>query len=186
MKRLWLLFALTLPLAAQQGFDFKSLDKLGAKATDTTNITLEGDSLKFAANFLGNDKDAGSLKSLVANLKSINVRSWEFDREGMYNSADLEPFRAYLRGLQWPRVVEVKEGSEVSEVFLKATDANTAGGVAVISAEPRELTIVYIEGAISMADLAKLSGSLDIPDLEGLKHRTGTGRKSNANGKKDE
>jgi hypothetical protein len=179
MKRLSLLFALLAPLAAQQGFDFKSLDKLGAKATDTTNITLEGDTLKLAQNFLGDDKDAQALKSLVANLKSIQVRSWEFDHEGMYKDADLDPFRAYLRTAQWPRIVEVKENGESSEVYLKSADAAKSGGVAVISAEPHELTIVYIEGAISIADLAKLN-------LDALKHGTPGAPKSNANGKKEE
>jgi hypothetical protein len=179
MKRLWLLFALAIPLAAQQGFDFKSLDKMGAKARDSTNITLEGDSLKLAANFLGNDKDAESLKSLVANLKSINVRSWEYERDGMYKDADLDPFRAYLRTAQWPKIVEVKENGESSEVYLKSGDASRNGGIAVISAEPQELTIVFIEGAISVADLAKLN-------LDALKHGTGGASKSNANGKKDE
>lgn len=179
MKRLWFLFALAIPLAAQQGFDFKSLDKMGAKARDSTNITLEGDSLKLAANFLGNDKDAESLKSLVANLKSINVRSWEYERDGMYKDADLDPFRAYLRTAQWPKIVEVKENGESSEVYLKSGDASRNGGIAVISAEPQELTIVFIEGAISVADLAKLN-------LDALKHGTGGASKSNANGKKDE
>jgi len=186
MKRFWLLFALALPLAAQQGFDFKLLDKLGANAKDVTNITLEGDNLKLASNFLGNDKDNQSLKSLVANLKGIYVRSWEFERDGMYNSADLEPFRAYLRAAQWPKIVEVKEDGELSEIFLKSSDSGRSGGVAIISAEPRELTIVYIDGPISLADVAKLSGSLDIPNPDVLKRGTGGASKSNATGKKDE
>lgn len=186
MKRLWIAFALALPLAAQQGFDFKSLDKLGANAKDSTNITLEGNTLRFAANLLGDDKDTQDLKSLVSKLNAVHVRSWEFGREGAYNPAELEPFRAWLRTGQWTRAVDVREDGETSEVFLKSADATRLGGVAVISAEPRELTIVYIEGAISVADLAKLSGSLGIPDLDVLKHGTGTGRKSNANGKKEE
>ena len=179
MKRFSLFLALTIPLTAQQIFDFKSLDKLGAKARDATNITLEGDSLKLAANFLGNDKDNESLKSLVANLKSINVRSWEYEHDGMYKDADLDPFRSYLRATQWPRVVAVKENGESSEVYLKSGDATRSGGIAVISAEPQELTIVFIEGSISVADLAKLN-------LDALKHGTGGASKSNANGKKDE
>jgi hypothetical protein len=104
----------------------------------------------------------------------------------MYKAADLEPFRAYLRAGQWPKIVEVKEDGEVSEIFLKSGDASKSGGVAIISAEPRQLTIVYIEGAISLADVAKLSGSLDIPNPEILKHGTTGASKSNANGKKDE
>jgi hypothetical protein len=186
MKRFLTAFALALPLAAQQGFDFKPLDKLSASAKESTNITLEGQTLKLAANFLGDGKDAADLKSLVASLKSIHVRTLEFDRDGMYLQADLEPLRAYLRGPQWSKVVDVKESHETSEVFLKSGDAGKLGGVAVIDAEPRELTIVYIEGSISIDDVAKLSGNFDIPDLDALRHGTGRAGKSNANGKKDE
>lgn len=186
MKRILVAFALALPLAAQQGFDFKSLDKLSASAKESTNITLEGQTLKLAANFLGDDKDAAALKSLVANLKSIHVRTLEFDRDGMYSQADLEPLRAYLRGPQWSKAVDVKESGETSEVFFKTGEGHRLGGVAVIDAEPRELTIVYIEGSISIDDVAKLSGNFDIPDLDALRHGTGNGGKSNAKGKKNE
>jgi hypothetical protein len=186
MNRFVLVFALALPLAAQQGFDFKSLDKLSARAKESTNITLEGQTLKLAANFLGNDKDASALKSLVANLNAIHVRTLEFDRDGMYSQADLEPLRLYLRNPQWSKAVDVKESDETSEVFFKSGAGGKLGGVAVIDAEPRELTIVYIEGSISIDDVAKLSGNFDIPNLDALRHGTGGGGKSNANGKKDE
>jgi hypothetical protein len=122
----------------------------------------------------------------VANLKSIHVRSFEFEREFMYSQADLAPLRAYLGGPGWSKAVDVKESGETSEVFFKSGDAGKLGGVAVIDAEPRELTVVYIEGSISIDDVAKLSGNFDIPDLDALKHGTGAGRKSNASGKKEE
>ena len=44
MKTALILFAAAIPAFAQQSFDFKSLDKLGANATESTNITLEGES----------------------------------------------------------------------------------------------------------------------------------------------
>ncbi len=74
MKRTWILFAAAIPAFAQQSFDFKSLDKLGANATGSTNITLEGDTLKLATSFLGDDK------SVFRNLTGVYVRSFEFDK----------------------------------------------------------------------------------------------------------
>jgi hypothetical protein len=181
MKTTLCLLAWVLPVAAQQPFDFKLLDKLGAKAKTATNITLEGDSLKLAQNLLGNDgdKDAAALKSLVASLKGVYVRSWEFAKEGMYTPADLEPFRAYVRAPGWSKIVDVKEEKETSEVFIRPGADNKLAGVAVIAAEPLEVTVVYIDGSISMEDIGKLSGTLNIPDLDPLKHGTATGGKSN-------
>lgn len=186
MNKTWLLFAFAAPLAAQQGFDFKLLDKLGANAKDSTNITLEGQSLKLAASFLGNDKDAASVKSLVSNLKAIYVRSWEFNKPGMYAAADVEPLRAWLRSPQWSKVVDVKEGNDNSEVFVRSGDADRIGGVVVITAEPRELTIVYIDGPISVDDVAKLGGNFHIPDTGVLNRGTVPRASENSKGKKNE
>jgi hypothetical protein len=97
MKTAWILFSATmfaaaLPAFAQQDFDFKLLDKLGANATESTNITLDGATLKLASNFLGDDKD---VKSAVKNLKGIYIRSFEFAKAGQYDPADLAPLRAF-------------------------------------------------------------------------------------------
>jgi hypothetical protein len=92
MRTVLILFAAVIPAFAQQNFDFKLLDKLGAKATASTNITLDGDTLKLASNFLGDDKD--SVKSLVKNLKGIFIRTFEFAQPGQYDPAGLSHFTA--------------------------------------------------------------------------------------------
>ena len=53
MKNILIMALLALPLAAQDRFDFKTLDKLGANSKNHTNITLDGGMLKLASGFLG-------------------------------------------------------------------------------------------------------------------------------------
>ena len=53
MKTTLILFAATFSAFAQQSFDFKLLDKLGANAKESTNITLDGNTLKMATNLIG-------------------------------------------------------------------------------------------------------------------------------------
>jgi Domain of unknown function (DUF4252) len=164
MKTAWILFAAAIPAAvvpalAQQNFDFKSLDKLGANATESTNIHLEGDTLKLAISFLGGDQ--GPLR----NLTGVYVRSFEFAKSGQYNEADLAPLRAYLKTLQWTKIVDVKEADETSEIYLQALPNNKLGGLAIVSSEPREVTVVFIAGVFNMSDLGKLSDDLGIPDI---------------------
>ena len=154
----WILFAAAIPAFTQQGFDFKSLDKLGANASGSTNISLEGDTLKLATGLFGGDK--GPLK----NLTGVYVRTFEFAKSGQYNEADLAPLRAYLKTLQWPKIVDVKESEETSEIYLKPLPNNQLGGLAIISAEPKEVTVVFISGVLNMSDLPKLGG-LGIPDM---------------------
>jgi hypothetical protein len=168
MTKLLTILALSLPLLAQDGFDFKSLDKLGANAKNRTNVTLDGDMLKLASGFLGSTKDGENVRSLVESLKGVYIRSWEFDKKNQYNEADLEPLRTYLKQFKWNRVVESREDGEISEVYLLPETGGKLGGVAIISAEAKEVTVVYINGSIKPEDIAKLSGSMGIPDLSGI------------------
>lgn len=176
MKKTLLLLAAALPAFAQQTFDFKTLDKLGAKAKESTNITLEGDTLKLAGNFLNDDNAA--LKPVVDNLKGVYVRSYEFEKEGQYADADLEPLRAYIKTLQWNKIVDVKEDKETNEIYVKPLPNNRLGGLAIIDAEPKEINVIYITGDLSMSDLAKLSGNMGIPDMRFLSNEKKSGKKS--------
>lgn len=167
MKSAFILLAAAIPALAQQNFDFKLLDKLGANAKSSTNITLDGNLLKLAANFLGSGED--SIKSVIRGLTGVYVRSYEFDRPGQYVEADLEPLRAYLRSGQWSKVVDVKEATkEASEIYVQALPNDRLGGVVIISAESKEVSVVFISGVMNASDVAKLSGNLGIPDLPDL------------------
>ncbi len=159
MKIAFLLLAAAIPALAQQKFDFKSLDTLGANAKESTNIGLEGDTLKLATSFLGDDKSA------FRNLTGVYVRAFEYAKAGQYKDADLEPVRAYIRSLQWTKIVDVKESGEKTEIYLQALPNNRLGGLAIVSAEEKEVTVVFISGSMDMADLGKLRGDLGLPDM---------------------
>jgi hypothetical protein len=176
MKKTLLLLAFALPAFAQLTFDFNTLDKLGAKAKDSTNISLEGDTLKLAANFLQSDNAA--LKPIVENLKGVYVRSYEFEQDSQYADADLEPLRAYIKTLQWTKIVDVKENKETTEIYMKPLPNNRLGGLAIIDAEPKEVNVIYITGDLSMSDLTKLGGNFGIPDMKLLHDEKKSTKKS--------
>jgi hypothetical protein len=96
----------------------------------------------------------------------VYVRTYEFDKDGQYTAADIEPFRAYLKQGQWSKIVESQEGKELSEVYVQPLPGDRFGGVAIISAEPRELTIVYISGVMNLGDLEKLEGNMGVPEID--------------------
>jgi hypothetical protein len=116
--------------------------------------------LKLATSFLGGDQ--GPLRKLTA----VYVRSFEFAKSGQYNEADLAPLRAYLKTLQWTKIVDVKEADETSEIYLQPLPNNKLGGLAIVSAEPKEVSIIFISGVLNMSDVGKLSGNLGIPDIQ--------------------
>jgi hypothetical protein len=176
MKKTFILSTIALlsivPASFAQDFDFKTLDKLGASAKSSTNVTLEADMLKLASGFLSsdNDKDAVAIKSLVANLKGIYVRAYEFEKPGQYADADLAPLRAFLKQPGWKSIVDVREDKNLTQIYLLPAPNNKLGGVAIVSTEPTSVTVVYINGTMEMSDIEKLSRSMDlgIPDIKRL------------------
>jgi hypothetical protein len=142
------------------------IEQLAAKAKETVNVTLDGPLLQLASQFLSS-KDAGEqqAKNVVSKLKSIHVRSFEFAKEGEYSEADVSAFRSQLRSPAWSRIVEARDEREHVEVFVKQ-EKNRAAGLVLISAEPKELTIVNIDGSIDLKELASLGGQFGIPKID--------------------
>jgi len=145
-----------------------NLDKLAAKAAEVVDVTLDTQTLQLAARFLSDkDADEARVKKLVSGLRGIYVKSFEFDKEGEYDPAEVEAIRAQLRTPGWTRIVGVfsRRDKDNAEVYLK-NDNGQVGGLTIIAAEPKELTIVNIVGTINPEDIRELSGHLGIPKLD--------------------
>ena len=153
--------------AAPQDIKFPvDFEKLAERATESVDVTLDSSMLQLASGFLSkDDPDEMRVKKLVAKLKGVYVRSFEFDKEGKYSAAEVESLRGQLKGPGWSRVVAVKSSKgENSDVFLKK-NSEAITGLVVISAEPKELTIVYIDGPINPEELSQLGGHMGIPEI---------------------
>ncbi len=148
-----------LPLAAQEIKIPESLERLAAKAKETVNVSLDANLLQLAGNFLSTQKDGeAKVKELTGKLKGVYVRSFEFEKDGEYSDADVQPLRVQLtRERGWSRIVDVAEKNERTEVYVK-NDGERMNGVTVIAAEPRELTVVYVDGPIDLKRLSDLAG----------------------------
>ena len=101
----------------------------------------------------------------MSRLKGIYVRSFEFDHEGEYSRDDIEFIRQQLKPPNWTRIINVKSNKgENSDIFLKKNGEKVIGLV-VIAAEPKELTVVHIDGPINPQELSELSGHMGIPRI---------------------
>jgi hypothetical protein len=155
--------ALTIPLHAQDSQlpIPPALEKqLAAKASDVTEVTLGKNMLSFASKFMdGKDKDDAAAKQLIDGLDGIYVRSYEFDKEGQYSADDLEQLRKSFETSEWTPIVRERErkSGETTEILVKNINGEPHG-MFILTAEPKELTIVLILGPIRMEDLGKLHG----------------------------
>ena len=143
-----------------------SLDHLAAKASQTVDVNVDERLMKLAARvFSDKDEDERVIKKLIEGLKGIYVKSFEFETEGQFGAADLEPIRAQLRGAGWTRLVNVvsrKEGN--TEVYLQFA-GEMVNGLAVLHTDDKEVTVVNIVGPVDLDKLAQLEGQMGIPDL---------------------
>lgn len=142
-----------------------SLDHLVAKASQTVDVNIDERLMKLASKVLSDDDDEKEIKALVAGIKGIYVKSFEFEADGQYTAADVESIRSQLRGPAWSRMVNVTSkkdgGLEVYILF----NGDKVGGLAVIAMDDREFTVVNIVGPVDLDKLAKLEGKFGVPEL---------------------
>jgi Domain of unknown function (DUF4252) len=144
-----------------------NLDHLATKASQTVDVNIDQRLIQLAAKLLSSeDREEAEVKKLVSGLKGIYVKSFEFDNVGEYSTADIESIRSQLRSPLWSRLVNVtsKRGGSV-EVYLMLS-GDQISGLAVLSTDDKELTVVNIIGPVDLDKLAKLEGQFGIPELE--------------------
>jgi hypothetical protein len=143
-----------------------SVERLGAKAEESVEITMDKAMLRLAGKFLTDKGDEARAKKAMSGLESITVRSFTFRHDGEYSAADVDAVRAQFQTAAWSRIVGVRSREEGNvDVFLKAGTAGQIGGAVVIAAAPRELTIVHINGTLDPDQLADLGGQFHMPHL---------------------
>lgn len=156
------------PAAAQQlNLDFPGLAE---KADEVVDVTLDASMLKLAAKFLGNDTDERAARDMIAGLQGIYVRSYEFAKEGEYDRALVDRVRSQL-GATWKPLVTVRSKSKENVNIMADMRGENVMGLVIISAEPRELTIVNIVGKIDIDRLSALEGQFGIPKVTKEKDR---------------
>src|SRR5688500_8726613 len=143
-----------------------SLDHLAAKASQTVDVNVDGRLMKMAAKLLSDkDVEEKEIKELVAGIKGIYVRRFEFEADGQYSAADVESIRSQLRGPSWSRMVNVTSKKDGGlEVYLSFL-GEQVNGLAVLATDDREFTVVNIVGPIDLEKLNKLEGQFGVPEL---------------------
>ncbi len=146
--------------------EMSQLDHLGAKASETVDVTIDERLMQLTAKFLsGKDPDEVKIKELINGLKGIYVKSFEFERDGDYSQADIESIRSQLRNPAWSRILNVSSKKEGSiEVYLMS-NASQVGGLVVVATDLKELTIVNIVGPVDLEKLSQLEGQFGVPEL---------------------
>lgn len=158
-----LTLALAIPASAQQiTLDFPGL---ADKADEVVDVTLDASMLRLAAKFLSaaEPKDR-EVRDMISGLQGIYVRSYEFSSEGQYDRGLVERLRSQL-GPTWKPLVTVRSKKKENVNIMADMRGDRIAGLVIISAEPREFTVVNIVGPIDIEKLADLEGQFGIPKV---------------------
>jgi len=167
--RLLALAALTLPLRVSAAepigqLNIPAFTGLQSKASEVVDITLGSFPLALASKFMNTDNpENAEIKKIVAGIKSIAVRSYEFDSDFVYSKDDVEAVRKQLSAPGWTQLAQVHKRNKAQdvEVYIALTD-DQAKGFAIVASEPRKFTILNIVGSIDLAQIAKLQHHVDL------------------------
>jgi hypothetical protein len=152
--------------AADRGpnLDLPSFSHLQSKATEVVDITLGTWPLALASKLMdADDAQDAEVKKLLSGIKSIAIRSYEFDSDFAYSKEDVEAVRDQLSAPGWTQLAQVRKRNKAQEVDVyMALDGDHANGFAIVASEPRKFTILNVVGSIDLNQLAKLRNHVDL------------------------
>ena len=161
------------PFAGAQKLELK-FDALAARASEKAEVDLDGSILKLLPQLLSKDDRDGKspVIEVLGGLREIHVRNYEFDKTGAYTDKDLEPLRKQVsEGSGWSRIVHVKEDGESTEVFMQS-QGGKIGSCLSLAAEARELSVVYLVGTMTVAQMKGLADPSAVDSLAALAQAT--------------
>jgi hypothetical protein len=167
MKKLVLIAVVAgLPLCAQS-IDFKMLDKLGEKAKESSVVNLGPEQLGLVTGMSGGQGKQG-IGDIAKALKSVQVRSYEFEEKGQYDVEIVRAFRDKVTSSgNWVNIISTKEKGGFTDIMMQKGADGKSSGLLIVAAEAREVSIVHIDGPLDLSSIGKLGGVLGIPELAG-------------------
>lgn len=141
------------------------LPHLEEKADEVVSVNLEGKSLDLGQKVLALRKEISShVKDFVRGLKGVYLRRFWFSRKKAYSREDTEPIRKQLQDAGYQPMIDVQDRQkpEAYSIYSLLEDEEIAG-VALVSEEPQEFTVINILGPVDLQALSELGGQMGIP-----------------------
>lgn len=147
---------------------FAGADKFSHGAKSSTEVNLDRKMLAMAAKFASSDSDSDDKDDkegakLAGKLEFVIVRSYEYEKPGQYNMADVEEFQKRLESGGWSHIVKTRGATDNTDVCVKTDENGAFSELVVISAEPTELTFVHLKGHMSMDELTRVGSKYGVP-----------------------
>jgi hypothetical protein len=153
----------TAPFACAQKLDLK-FNALAAKASTKAEIDLDGALLKLAIHAASGQDASG----LLSGVQAVHIRTYEFENSGAYSQKDLDALHGQVTSQsRWSKVLNIKEDDSTTEIFIAAA-GDQVSGILILSAEERELSVIYLEGSMTLGQMRRImNGRHELAELFG-------------------
>jgi hypothetical protein len=135
---------------------FAGTEKFAQGASESTEINMDPDTM---AMMDSHHKNA----ALAKKMKLMTIRTYQYEKPGMYKMEDVEVFRKKLDDGTWKCSVRVREKNESTDICSRLGPDKETREMVIITAEPKELTFIHMTGNMSLEDLNRAK--------DGLEHR---------------
>jgi len=147
--------AMTITSGGKRGKDdlFAGTEKFAQGARESTEINLDPDTI-------GMVNQHGRTAEIAKKMKYISIRTYEYDKPGMYRMEDVDVFRRKLDDGSWKCPIRVREKNESTDICSRLDSDNETREMVILTAEPTELTFIHMAGQMSLEDLSKAAESM--------------------------
>ena len=135
---------------------FAGTEKFAQGASESTEINLDPDTMGMMDSHHKNAELAKKMKFMI-------IRTYEYEKPGMYKMEDVEVFRKKLEDGTWKCSVRVREKNESTDICSRLAPDHENREMVIITAESKALTFIHMSGNMSLEDLNKAG--------TGLQHR---------------
>lgn len=162
--------------ATQEGRIQLTFDGLAHRAAEASEVTLDGPMLQLGIRMLSANESDAQARHVLAQLKGVYIKSFQFDGEGKYSAHDLDTVRRQLRAPGWAHILSVHSRPDREDVDVYVmSGAKGVAGMTIIAAYPQELRVANLVGPIDPAALSRLGGHFGIPRVDAGKKTEAAG-----------
>jgi hypothetical protein len=137
---------------------FAGTEKFAKGATDVSEINLDPKTM----GLVRGDYAGG----MAHRMKFMVIRSYTYDKPGMYNMDDVEVYRRKLNDGAWSCSIHVRNKDGATDICSRSASDGSSEMV-IISAEPKELSFIHMSGNVSLSEMERSGGANLNLDLNG-------------------
>jgi hypothetical protein len=128
-------------------------EKFAQGATSVAEIDLDPTTMSMLGMRHGRDADFAS------KLNLMSVRSYSYDKPGMYSADDLEAFRKKLDDGSWTCPIRIRGQNGTSEICSRSSADHANNELVIFSAHPQKVSFIHVSGRMTLDELNEASHS---------------------------